>query len=525
MVGIHYIRIVLKQKLCKMKLDSKWIVFLTFSSVFVAIHSEIVCYENADNDIKLECKHSKYYKQNEIFDDYKTLNRVNFEQNGCDSEYYLEDARIIRIQCLLPYVPFGLFFKLKNAEKIEMNHAELRKIEGKYFPEDSNLKILKMKFNNLTSLEPNLCLNTRQMKEVDFSYNQISHVDEMAFAGCENSLEKIILESNSITSISFGNTDPFRCLSYINLEGNEIVQLDCDSFPTTKAWNGPHLNFFHNKLEKIDLKCDKHFHSLILNIDHNNLKNITIPASEMMKNLQELSVKENQISSISIQMNMDNLKVLNISMNNLEDISDISRCLALEVLDVSYNYIELLDASSFYRMSHLQQLNLTNNNVSEIGRGTFSYQRNLTELDLSHNKLKKISLDLFLPYFDNLTTFYLNNNNLTEIIGWDKALFPNLKSFAISENYFDCKYLERFLRKFKSRSIYLTPSSSLTPYSSDTNSVYGISCVDIENEVNSTIKTNEIRIKQRPTTISNDQADQIVSLLNQISDKLENIKL
>lgn len=507
-----------------MKFYTKCIVFLTFLSIFDASYvNEIICYEEPANEITLRCKHNKYI--NIVLDDYRKLNTRDLEQKGCESDY-LESARKIRFNfCVLPYFPRNLFLKLKNVEEIEMNQVGLKRIDGEYFPVDSNLQILKMRYNNFTSIAPNLCVNARRISSVDFSYNQISAVDKKAFAGCEDSLEEILLVGNLITTITFEKLDQFCCLNYIDLELNKIVQLDCNSFPSTRTWEGAHIDFSYNELKNIDLNCDKSFKSLTLNIDHNNLENLTFPASEMMKNLRKISANKNQISSMSIQANLDNLNKLRLSKNNLEDISDINRCPALELLDISYNFIESIDASSFYGMSNLQFLDLKNNNISEIRRGAFSYQRNLTELDLSHNKLENISLALFVPYFENLTKFYLNDNNLTEIIGWDKALFPNLTTFAISENNFDCKYLEKFLKNLKSRTIYLPPSSSSKAYSSDVNSVYGIKCVEAENEVTAPIRTNEIRVEQKPTILSNDHGNQLVSLLDQILNKLENIKL
>lgn len=464
-----------------MKFYCDWIVFLPFFCISHAFQTEILCYNGPPNDITLECKHNKHHRVAD-FDDLTMLNAVHLIQNknGCDSENYLGDARKIQFQwCLIPYIPLNLFSKLKKAEKVEMNKAGLKRLDAKRFPEDSALKVLEMRYNNLTSIEYDLCSNARKIKEVDFSYNQITDVDKMAFAGCWTSLQKIVLESNKIRSISFGNVT-FLDLKYINLQLNKIVRLDCNSFPTTRTPPVLDLDVSYNELENIDFNCDKYYDELNVHVDQNNLESITFPASQMVTNLRQMSANQNQISSISIQMNMEELKWFSISANKLVDLSEISRCSVLETLDLSYNSIEYLDARSFHKMSHIQQLNLEGNNISEIRRGAFSYQRNLTELNLSHNKLQNINLDRFLPYYENLTAFYLNDNNLTAIIGWDRALFPNLKTLAISENDFDCEYLEQFLRNFRSRSIYLMPSSSPTGYSCGTNSVYGISCVENE---------------------------------------------
>lgn len=89
-------------------------------------------------------------------------------------------------------------------------------------------------------------------------------------------------------------------------------------------------------------------------------------------------------------------------------------------------------------------LDLSYNNLSNIQLGTFSNQWNLISLHLSHNFFKSIDFGLFSPRFDHLRSLIIESNELSDLDGFSRIVFPKLNSLAINGNNFNCSVLRFF---------------------------------------------------------------------------------
>lgn len=210
-----------------------------------------------------------------------------------------------------------------------------------------------------------------------------------------------------------------------------------------------------------------------VNLSHNLIRDISPSGFAGVPKLETLDLSKNDIGEFNAQLiqNQGELKVLNLAYNriNLLDLRNVSArnlvtldishnaltslidhtfdgLTELETLDLSFNSIGNLKVETFAYASKLQHLNLKHTGISSITLGTFSHQHRLVALDLSENLLTEIDCNLFLPRLDNLRSFNLPGNQLTELIDFSNMLFPHLTEFDIRNNRFDCSYLKLFMK-------------------------------------------------------------------------------
>lgn len=175
------------------------------------------------------------------------------------------------------------------------------------------------------------------------------------------------------------------------------------------------------------------------------------------------------------------LKDLNLSHNRLHvlDRHVFSYISNLETLNISFNAIRNFEISTFSKLTALLHLDLSHNNLSSIQLGTFSNQRNLLSLDLSHNFLKSIDFGLFLPCFDHLGSLIIESNELSDLDGFSRIVFPKLNSLAINGNNFNCSYLRNFFSALQwsgERIISLRIVHNMDPKNYEKTNINGVPC-------------------------------------------------
>uniref|UniRef100_A0A182WWS3 Chaoptin n=1 Tax=Anopheles quadriannulatus TaxID=34691 RepID=A0A182WWS3_ANOQN len=181
----------------------------------------------------------------------------------------------------------------------------------------------------------------------------------------------------------------------------------------------------------------------ILSIANNLLESLDDgDAFLSLARLQSLSLGSNLIHQLHPQSfaRLAELKLLNVSWNRLTSFESIILPPEnqLQVLDLSYNYVKLLNVSTFHRLPALSELSLVGNQFESLHPNTFATLRHLSRLDLSDNffqslpprlftsnrKLVELNLaanlldtlpgDLFAG-LKHLTALNLRNNRLTEL--------------------------------------------------------------------------------------------------------------
>lgn len=428
----------------------------------------------------------------------------------------LEDATEVCFdRCSMQYVPIKFFQKIRLVEKVSMTDSGVLSVKNGDFLGNDHLTVLTMNENCLVELPEYLFVYTKRLEEVDFSYNKLRKISTNTFAGARR-LQKIDLSFNFIKTLDanlFEAATAFKDINFrhnllqhfkpklsklnklqlLSLDGNRLTQLDCTTFPK-QSDNWVMINASNNKLKTIDLNCDIKYdpngnNHVFLNVSNNQIRKLQMPNSALVNGLEMLIAKNNKIDEILITNDLPGLKRLDLADNNLENVLGIfEHCSSLKELDLSNNNIRELCASSSTKLNQLKTLRLNNNNLSKIDTEIFSSSRDLLSLDLSHNRLDRIEIDFesFGTKYDQSATFKLNDNHLKELTGWSSSPLPKLNrlNMDISNNKFDCFYLERLVATLNASGIHLF--SSKMP--DKVKSARGIRCTRSSNSENDSLE-------------------------------------
>lgn len=481
----------------------KSVVGITFDRNFVNCW-RIGSFDSQLVGMSFNCKTLENHSEQAEHFDSSVVNDTCYVYLYPDSTYksFAEAFQLNFDNCQLPKIPQKFFERLGKIHELKLSQSAIEAISKENFVENCKLEKLWVSHNNLKKVPALLFSHTPIISEVDFSYNHIEDVDPDAFRGTNKTLKTINLAHNTIDTInelmftelinlekldlsynfikSFqADLYPVKSLSELRLDNNQINQLNCSIIFNLQTKNTS-IDLSMNQLEMIDLNCTTYAKSIDLHVEDNHLKTLDFPKTRLVNSLKAVFASRNKISTITFEREMNNLKQLKVANNSLTNASNIfHHCYYLEMLDLSFNDNRRMKIDSIPRMPHLQLFYLNNMNLSTIDLATISYSKNLKELDISHNKLKKIGFDLLPPYFENLIDLRLNDNYLTDLDGWTKAIFPKLSVFSFSNNHFNCSYLDQFLRTFP-RIIQLLRYPALPVHESHNRrkNIHGISCVD-----------------------------------------------
>lgn len=195
-------------------------------------------------------------------------------------------------------------------------------------------------------------------------------------------------------------------------------------------------SFKKNKVEKAEF--------LICEMD-------TLPIGffDTYSQIKVLDVSHMKLEELSTEMHSvtESLEELNASFNNLTGVPSFPTSNNLTNLDLSNNYyIKVLNSSSLDNLINLIFLNLSKCALSELPEDMFIYQENLQIVDLSQNALKSIDMKIFLPSFFTLHAIYLDENEITELLGeLPRILFFKLEILSLGNSQIDCDNLLAFV--------------------------------------------------------------------------------
>lgn len=420
---------------------------------------------------------------------------MTMEQKTFSDAYKMSFA-----SCEFPQLPQKFFERLGKVREINLTGSGVEEIKTENFLKGCELLSLFMSYNDLERLPAMLFSNTPNIIQVDFSYNHISEIYPDTFHGSNGTLKAINLAYNNIEVIDEllfteltnleildlshnflkafqSNLNSFRKFRILRLDNNQISKINCSSIFNFQS-NQTSIDISMNHLEEIDLNCDTVSNYITLAIEDNHLKRLDFVNSKLVNSLVAVSASRNKISTISFSRELKNLKLLKVANNSLTNISNIfENCYYLEVLDLSFNDYERMNITAIPKMPHLVYFFLNNIKATAVDLKTISHSTNLRELDISHNKLTKIDFDLVTPCFEHLTDLRINNNQLTDLNGWSKAIFPSLSGFSISNNHLNCSYLDQFMKKFP-KTIKLIKNPVLSLHGNKRKNIHGISCVN-----------------------------------------------
>ena len=148
-----------------------------------------------------------------------------------------------------------------------------------------------------------------------------------------------------------------------------------------------------------------------LNLSNNTLRNIS-PLSSMEK-LQTLQLQHNVVEELSALSSLNALTKLDASYNTLKSAAPISSLTGLNWLDLSNNTLQ--DVTGIEKLTALTHLSVAFNALKDVS--PLSACTVLTELNISNNELADITA---LSTLVKLTKFDFSYNQVTALPAWPK---------------------------------------------------------------------------------------------------------
>uniref|UniRef100_A0A182SA49 LRRCT domain-containing protein n=1 Tax=Anopheles maculatus TaxID=74869 RepID=A0A182SA49_9DIPT len=272
----------------------------------------------------------------------------------------------------------------------------------------ANVTVLNLEYNQITTVEQEAFANFQNLLSLSLRGNMITAVRDFVYY--PNKLQHLDLSNNLVKDIKGLKTFTLSQLTHLNLSYNHI-----DSVRTelSKLEALDTLDLSYNSIKKGDkpIILPKSLRRLLLH--HNKLT--TWPFESLPDTLTDLSLSFNQID---VTKDAPSVRILDLSSNRLA--SFCNNCFPLlEELDLSSNYFEnfpkfstamgtlrkvsfnrmpnlrSINKSAFEDAEHLQELEISLcPRLSTIESNTFTGLKELQRLDLSYNVLQQVPEDM-----------------------------------------------------------------------------------------------------------------------------------
>uniref|UniRef100_A0A8D8SNM6 Chaoptin n=2 Tax=Cacopsylla melanoneura TaxID=428564 RepID=A0A8D8SNM6_9HEMI len=394
---------------------------------------------------------------------------LNDNRIGRIDKHALVDLRALEELTLkgnkLRDISYEAFQNIPSLRLLDLSYNEMNNFDFAVLDQVGRLSNLKVNLshNEILALHKNLSYSDSEgsnIKILDLSHNNISHIGEEYFHPVINTLTHLYLSHNSLSKATRNAFGSLHHLEWLDISANNIFDIDFDSFKNTHRLQVFYIH--HNHLKDIPRDLFHGFQQLrIVDLSSNWIR--ALPDNLFSHGIERVSLSRNQLAVFPIQPftqgASSTLMDLDLSHNyisNLQSPEQFSRFKNLMRLDLSYNRIMRLDDSNFATLPHLAFLDLGHNRElafepkgrSFIGLDSsllFLGLRNMSlgqmpelplssllSLSISGNRLSSIPAEI-ASNLSSLRSLDLSHNDLTSIPMIIHAL-PNLKTLSIASN-------------------------------------------------------------------------------------------
>lgn len=341
-------------------------------------------------------------------------------------------------------------------------HISHRNYLDTYVPEACKIEKFKTTITTTLSSTANVVLKNCRLPTLPHEFLQrFEHVNDIVLDNSEIKsinektfpkgwgLLELSMSSNDISELPEFVFSKMSNISKINLQLNRIHNIDPNAFNgTTKLKT---INLSRNIIEVIPESTFSDAINLeVLDLSYNFIEHFLVNLSKS-KNLNKLRLDNNKIDVLDCN-------VFDLSTNKI-------------VIDASFNQIRNIDLNCDVHIEFFE-LSLYCNQLTSLIFPKSNLLNGLTKIDASVNRIKNIRFD---RVFSKLVEIDLGDNNLKELHGWDVTMFPKLRAVDISGNWFNCTYLDAFLKsKLPMHVLKMSKLKEVGPRKN----IHGINCID-----------------------------------------------
>ena len=275
---------------------------------------------------------------------------------------------------------------------------------------------------------------------LDLTDNQITSIDDAAFAGLEETLEVLKLDVSGMTSFPTTALAPLVNLRELYLSGFAIAAIPDNAL---SAMTSLRIVSFEN--------CG------IESVSNGDFAN-------QRSSLQELHLSLNELSTVPVLNTLTALQVLNLHGNDrIRTIGDdaFNGLSSLQTLALSQMGVSTINANAFnsvrstlrhlslsrngdnlihsdllalQQLSQLRMLELNGNGVTQIPLNLFQQMSRLEELDFQDNAISALTDDSFDGLTSSLRILNLAGNNMQQIEQFTFEDLSGLTSLTLDDN-------------------------------------------------------------------------------------------
>ncbi|XP_063931396.1 leucine-rich repeat-containing protein 15-like [Zophobas morio] len=352
---------------------------------------------------------------------------------------------------------------------LSLTSSKLRTIKEYAFSKFKSLRVLNLRNNSITDLDPKSFTNLKRIAQVDLSHNNVRILINNMFEELPN-------------------------LNLLNLNFNTIYYLQPDAFKGLS--NLRHLSLNNNQIEKLDGFIFKHLPNLLLlYLENNNILEIDSFAFANLGSLNSLYLNNNQIRFLT-QYNfkpLTNLADLQLRGNSLTEIqiSAFNGLTRLKHLYLGNNRLRTVKRYGFIGLDSLRNLELMDNDFELFDLSYVESLKNLNMLWLQQNRISNLSIDFKQDPLDSLNSLGLSDNNFTVVnfkLLYEKI--PNIKDIFIYNNTWKCELLVNMFEFFQEKNVSVCASVDCNV--NKTRQLVEESCVSEEYEDKEDIDTDVV---------------------------------
>ncbi|XP_076655058.1 uncharacterized protein LOC143360254 [Halictus rubicundus] len=324
------------------------------------------------------------------------------------------------------------FSGLISLTRLDLSLNALRTIEESSFEGLVKLKWLSLQDNNILLVPAAALTRLPSLSHLHAEFNRIAALSTELIKATAAGLRTLALTRNLVREIPAESFREFDNLVDIRLSGNLLSTITSSTFAGLEN-TLERLDVSHNRLTSIGQLPLENL--LSLNLAGNQLTRVSPETFKRLHRLEYLNLSSNPLYGGFPPVFPPSVTNLDVSRTDLRILPTIllSSLVSLEKIAMAGNGLERIESGTFRQHRNLSSIDLSENRIERIEDAAFASLNSLRELNLRGNRLTLFTGE----YFDTgtgLTSLDLSGNRIDRLSPTAFAIHPRLRRLDLSGN-------------------------------------------------------------------------------------------